>query len=47
MSKYQEAKKQAIHDIRLALRDEGRSYIEITLKQLITLKTYEQETKIQ
>ncbi len=41
MSKYQEAKKQAIHDIRLALRDEGKTFISITVKQLIILKTNE------
>jgi hypothetical protein len=41
MSKYQEARKQAIHDIRIALKDEGKTFISITVKQLIILRTYE------
>lgn len=41
MSNYQEARIQAIHDIRIALKSEGKSFINVTVKQLIILKTYE------
>lgn len=47
MSKYQETREQAIHDIRAALRSEGKLFINISVKQLqlITIQRYE-ENKI-
>jgi hypothetical protein len=41
MGKYNDARVQAIHDIRIALKSEGKSFINVTVKQLIILKTYE------
>lgn len=41
MNLYEKTRRQAIHDIRIALRSEGKSFIDVTVKQLIILKTYE------